>query len=240
MTFVIGDIHGEISKLKSLINHSINCGASKFIFIGDYVNKGENSKLTLDYLLNLSKKYSIVFLMGNHEYMWLEFFKNQRYKEQLIKYAATSTLKDFSMNFDNAYEKLYIPYKDFFDSLKPYYETEKYIISHAGIDPDFIHKPLNQIPLEAFLFSRYGFITHNCKINNKITIFGHTGFVSPYVDDVKIGIDTSAVYSKEAPLTAYCLEEEFFIDNKNNQKYLNTFNRNICPIIIRNEPYRKG
>lgn len=239
MTFAIGDIHGEVSKLKSLVSSLLKMGAGKFIFIGDYINKGENSKLCLEFLLELSKKQDIVFLMGNHEYMWLEFFKDQSYKEKLIKYTSNSTLIDFSMDFDNAYDKLYLPYKNFFDSLKPYYETEKYFISHAGIDLNYIDTPLSQIPIEAFLFSRYDFISLDKKINNKISIFGHTGFTFPYVDAVKIGIDTSAVYAKEAPLTAYCLEEEFFINSNNHKKHLKECDLNICPMIIRVEPYRQ-
>jgi len=76
------------------------------------------------------------------------------------------------------------------------------------------------------------------KIKDKKFIFGHTAFSHPYVDDFKIGIDTSAVYSKENPLTSFCLEKDFFLNNLNEKKYLIHCKKNICPIIIRKKPYR--
>ena len=48
MTFVIGDIHGEITKLKALINNIFYLDKNPhLIFIVDYINKVENSKEVL-------------------------------------------------------------------------------------------------------------------------------------------------------------------------------------------------
>ena len=44
----------------------------KFIFIGDYIDKGFNSKETLDYLVDFNKEFECVFLIGNHEFYWME------------------------------------------------------------------------------------------------------------------------------------------------------------------------
>ncbi len=239
MTFVIGDIHGEITKLKDLMKHLLKFGAKKLIFIGDYINKGENSKLTLDYLVQLSQQQNVIFLMGNHEYMLLEYMRRKRYKQQLMKYTLTSTIEDFSVSFDNLEKYIYSHYQNFFDSLELYYETEKYFISHAGIDIKYINQSLDVIPEEAFLFSRYDFIRSKLMINDKIFIFGHTAFSYPFYDGTKIGIDTAAVYEKNNPLTAYCLEKELFINSNNEIKYLREFNMNVCPIIVRNQPYRE-
>ena len=43
-------------------------------------------------------------------------------------------------------------------------------------------------------------------LKNKKIIFGHTAFFTPYVVNYKIGIDTETCYSKEQPLTSFCLE----------------------------------
>ena len=65
MNFVIGDVHGEVTKLKSLIKLiDKNEANPSFIFIGDYIDKGENSKKLLDYLIELKSKYPIIFLLG--------------------------------------------------------------------------------------------------------------------------------------------------------------------------------
>lgn len=237
MKFVIGDIHGELTKLKSLIKNikkiDKNC---ELIFIGDYINKGENSKETLEYLITLN---NITFLMGNHEYYIIEFIKRGKFKDKIIKYSKDTTFKDFNITFENIKEQVYLPYKSFFDNLKFFHETQKYFISHAGFDSRHSNIKLKDMPNEGFVLNnRYDFIKSNSLINGKVSIFGHTGFLFPYVDNVKIGIDTSAVYSKENPLTSFCLEDEFFLDNLNNKKYLVDFRKDICPIMIRKEPYR--
>lgn len=236
MTFVIGDIHGEISKLKQLINHIYALDKnSQLIFLGDYINKGEDSKAVLDYLIQLD---NAVFLMGNHEYYYLKYLENGNFKEQVYKYGSETTFIDFDMNLTNIKEKLYIPYKAFFDNLKLYYETDKYFISHAGIDVNFIAKSLNGIPTEKFLFNRYDFFKYNKKIRGKIAIFGHTGFSYPYYDGYKIGIDTAATYAKDNPLTAYCSDDSTFINNLGDRYSLDELNLDKSPWINRIEPYR--
>ncbi len=236
MTYVIGDIHGEITKLKSLMTQLTSI--DKLIFIGDYINKGENSKQTLDFLIYISKKYHAIFLMGNHEYYWLKYIKNGFHKEKLLKYGL-STLEDFKIPLKDVFHTIYLPYKSFFDNLKSYYQTESYFISHSGVNLKYINSKLEDIPDEAFLFERYDFIRYQNKFQNKIMIFGHTAFAYPYIDDVKIGIDTSAVYGTSNSLTAYCLEENSFIDHTGNKKHISEYSKNSCPIIIRNDPYRR-
>ena len=91
MNFVIGDVHGEVTKLKSLIKLiDKNEANPSFIFIGDYIDKGENSKKLLDYLIELKSKYPIIFLLGNHEYYWIKMNKNS-----ILKYGGLKTSKDF-------------------------------------------------------------------------------------------------------------------------------------------------
>jgi serine/threonine protein phosphatase 1 len=241
MTFVVGDIHGEISKLKKLIeNINLLDESNKLVFIGDYVNKGENSKEVLEYLLLLKrKKPSIIFLMGNHEYYYLQYIKHKRCEKEILKYGLETTFVDFKMDLDNIGEKFYEPYKEIFDNLKSYYETDKYFVSHAGIDLSYMEQDFTTLSEEKFfLFSRYDFFNYQDKIHGKIAVFGHTGFNYPYYDGYKIGIDTGAVYSSESRLTAFCLEEEYFINNENEKTYLNELKLDRTPWINRVEPYR--
>jgi|SaaInlStandDraft_4_1057021.scaffolds.fasta_scaffold77000_1 serine/threonine protein phosphatase 1 len=236
MIYVVGDIHGEISKLKKLILNIYQYDKKvKLIFIGDYVNKGENSKETLDYLTTLKNS---IFLMGNHEYYFLEFIKNGSYSEKLEKYAKNTTFIDFNMNLETIKVNFYLPYKSFFDKLKPYYLIDKYFIAHAGVSPKYANEPLDKIPIKEFLFNRYDFLEYQNKIHGRIAIFGHTGFNYPYYDGFKIGIDTAAVYSKDSPLTAFCIEEESFMNDQGGKYYLKDFQLNCTPWINRRKPYR--
>ena len=70
-TLAIGDIHGCLDALKHLwkvINPQAN---DHVIFVGDYVDRGPNSKGVIDFLISLQSDYKVSFLSGNHEEKFL-------------------------------------------------------------------------------------------------------------------------------------------------------------------------
>jgi predicted MPP superfamily phosphohydrolase len=50
---------------------------SLIIFIGDYIDRGEDAKGVIDLIIKLKKHYNIVTLKGNHEPMCLEFYEDK-------------------------------------------------------------------------------------------------------------------------------------------------------------------
>ncbi|XP_038906159.1 tyrosine-protein phosphatase At3g09960-like isoform X2 [Benincasa hispida] len=73
----IGDIHGYFTKLQKLWrNLELTIGASDFasatvIFLGDYCDRGPNSREVIEFLVSLPSRYpkqKQVFLSGNHEF----------------------------------------------------------------------------------------------------------------------------------------------------------------------------
>ena len=75
--FVVGDIHGCIDELEVLLEEIIKAGFndnSHLLFVGDYIDRGKNSKAVVDRLIDFSAgKNNITFLRGNHEDMFLHF-----------------------------------------------------------------------------------------------------------------------------------------------------------------------
>lgn len=78
ITYAIGDIHGCLKELAQLVlriqdyhsaNHTGEQG--KYVFVGDYIDRGPDSKGVIDYLIDLSSIHECVFLRGNHEDMFL-------------------------------------------------------------------------------------------------------------------------------------------------------------------------
>jgi len=236
MIFVIGDVHGEISKLDALLKNIAAVDKNpQYIFIGDCINKGENSKAVLDMLTTME---NAVFLMGNHEYYYLSYLKDGSCADKLLKYGVKSTFIDLEMTFDTINERLYLPYRAYFDNLRNFYETDRYFICHSGLPADCYGTAPENIPTEKYIHNRYDFLSNMSRIRGKKIIFGHTGFFHVYVDDVKIGLDTSAVYIRENPLTAFCTDEDFFIDSGGGMYRLEDVI--TCPSIPRKEPYRYG
>ena len=63
-TIAIGDIHGEINHLNKLLDKLKPQKDDTVIFLGDYIDCGENSKAVINKLIELSKGTNCIFLRG--------------------------------------------------------------------------------------------------------------------------------------------------------------------------------
>ena len=190
--FAIGDIHGCLAKLRALIGKiPIDFTRDTLLFIGDYIDRGPHSVEVVDYLINFKKRHpGVIFLKGNHEDM-LEKYLNGTDRFTYLLNGGQRTLDSY-LNQTTKSEAFPIPshHKDFYRSLKLYYETDKYIFVHAGMRPKVqLEFQENEDLLwirDKFIYTKYNF--------GKRVIFGHTPLSKPLVESNKIGIDTGAVY----------------------------------------------
>ncbi len=76
-TFVIGDIHGCSDSLTELLEKIKPLAKDDtVIFIGDYIDRGPDSKGVIEIVLQLKAEHSrVITLMGNHEFMFLGAIK---------------------------------------------------------------------------------------------------------------------------------------------------------------------
>jgi serine/threonine protein phosphatase 1 len=199
-TYIIGDIHGCLDMLQRLMfKIGWNPEQDRLIFLGDYIDRGEDSKGVVDYILDLFKlSNQIDCLLGNHEKLLLDFLEG-RDSHNFIINGGNITLESYSI--DRAAETTdLIPQEHilFFKSLKLWIELDDYYVVHAGFQPGI---ELEQQIVEDLVWIRESFIYSNYDFGKKV-IFGHTPFLEPLVMDNKIGIDTGAVYGN----TLTCLE----------------------------------
>ena len=73
MLYAVGDIHGEVGKLDALLDKLPLEPGDRFVFLGDYLDRGFESRAVVDRLIALQKSCPCVFLLGNHESMLLDF-----------------------------------------------------------------------------------------------------------------------------------------------------------------------
>lgn len=187
----IGDIHGCSKTLKALLQDFQRFSGSLFIFLGDYIDRGPDSKNVIDQLLVFSEKEECVFLRGNHEQMLLRVLDGAP-KSSWAKNGGNTTMHSY-MGDKKSFD---LPYKHyhFFQNTNLYYETEDFVFTHAGMDPELSVKENleDEANHEIFLWTR----EHLYEPNNweKTVIFGHT----PKKDIIQlpnmIGIDTGCVF----------------------------------------------
>ena len=203
-TIGIGDIHGDIDKLNKLLNKLKPKKDDTFIFLGDYIDVGPHPKAVITRLLELSKETNCIFLRGNHEDMLLKVVQTKAEEdiEEWIFCGGITTLRDYG-----DFIEMLTLHKDFFNQLKLYHITDKYLFVHGGVRPD---KPLEEQEKQDLLWIRNNFIYNRHMLKQKV-IFGHTPFVEPYVDKDKIGINTGCGIDEEGYLTAFICEEETFV-----------------------------
>ena len=204
----ITDIHGELGKLENLLSKINTKPDDIFVFMGDYIDRGPNSKGVIDRVIKQSETHKCIYLMGSHEYAFLH--SDDEYFHYLFQnYGGPQTVKSYG-----GFEKIYKTHKDFFDNLKFYYLTDKYLFVHAGINPEL---PLENQSERDLVYIRGKFIYSKHNLPQKI-IFGHTEFEKPYIDEGKIGIDLGCGKYKDACLCGLILDEngneEFIYSDK--------------------------
>lgn len=203
--FAIGDIHGCLDKLKTLLGMiQLDWDKDLMVFLGDYVDRGPDSRGVIELLLDLKKEHAdrLIFLKGNHEWMFTQFLKGEDY-DLFLKNGGRKTLESYSVEKG----KIDIPqsHRDFLDHLDLYFETDDYIFVHAGLRP---YISISEQSPEDLLWIRSHFLKSSYDWGKRV-IFGHTPFSVPFIEANKVGIDTGAVYGGR--LTCLVLPDFEFI-----------------------------
>lgn len=204
----ITDIHGELAKLESVLEKIDIKPEDIFVFMGDYIDRGADSKGVVDKIIEISQKFKTICLMGSHEYALLHAKEDEYYNYLFENYGGPATVKSYG-----GFENIFKIHGEFFGNIKFYYLTDKYLFVHAGINPDY---PLEEQSETDLVYIRNKFIRSPHKLKQKI-IFGHTEFPEPYIDEGKICIDLGCGKYKNAPLCALIIDdngkEEFVYSN---------------------------
>lgn len=207
----IGDIHGCRQSLEKLLNKLQNYADRKFIFVGDYIDRGPDSKGVVDMLLEFRKNIDAIFLRGNHEQMLLDAIDHDE-RMLWITNGGKSTLASYGASS----HKLNLPEKHlrFFRDTRFFYDTKQFFFVHAGLLP---HKTIaesvrNENEVQEMLWERSHLNAFETNWE-KTVVFGHTPRPHPIQKEKMIGIDTGCVYEKlgYGKLTAVLLPEVEFI-----------------------------
>lgn len=197
--FVIGDIHGCLSELSHLIENLPLRSGDRLIFLGDYIDRGPDSKGVISYLLDLKREstYDLVFLKGNHEDMLLSYLGlGGNHGDVFLANGGKPTLESYGVSGGlDDYQELATcmpqAHLEFYRELKSFYVVGSYLCVHAGVHP---FMPLEAQSETEMLWIRNQFIYRSHRLPYTV-LFGHTPQNEVFFDlPYKIGLDTGLVY----------------------------------------------
>ncbi len=216
--FAIGDIHGCYITFEALLFEKIKLRKTDIIYcVGDYIDRGKNSKGVLDLIMDLnSNGYAIKTLRGNHEQMMLDARDDD---EALINWIFTggdTTLSSFSIS---TLKNLPVHYINFLEQTEFICFDGDYILVHAGLNFDATD-PLKDF--DSMLWIR-NFSIDNKYLKGRTIIHGHTPKPAEFILGQKlqtvINIDGGCVYNSYGlgTLFAYNMNENKLIGISNSE-----------------------
>lgn len=138
-TFVIGDIHGALKALTDLFDKMDLKKGDRLVFLGDYVDGWSQSAETIDYLMEMDKRYDCVFIKGNHDTWCEEWLNGELPNEVWVRNGGRATIESYN-NVATGSRKLHL---DFLNRMKNYYIDDKNrLFIHAGFSS--MHGPQNE------------------------------------------------------------------------------------------------
>lgn len=205
--YAIGDVHGRLDLVNSLFRAIDDDLASRpiakpvCVFLGDYIDRGPQSRETVESLILRSRERECVFLRGNHEAIAMKcltdvtVFDNWMRRlggiETLVSYGLDrKRLGDVDVDrLQSAFfDRLPDAHLRFFNGLRGMFSCGSFFFAHAGIRPGLSLAKQNERDL---LWIRDEFLS-STEDHGKIIVHGHTPVDKPDVRSNRINIDTGA------------------------------------------------
>ncbi|MEM6469136.1 MAG: metallophosphoesterase family protein [Planctomycetota bacterium] len=165
----IGDIHGCRNALETLLEAVAPGPDDTIVTLGDYVDRGPDSRGVIDLLIEVSESSRLVGILGNHEEMMLDVLHHGVSHHAWLKYGGIETLESYGFTGDLDFlPKSHI---DFFASLGDYYESEDFFFTHAAYDPEL---PLDQQEVEMLRWHPLTEGIPGGHMSGRTAVVGHT------------------------------------------------------------------
>lgn len=208
--WAIGDIHGRLDLLQPLVAEMLSDLAASsaerkvIVFLGDYVDRGPDSRGVIDLLASLPGRHPVEFhfLRGNHEDRMEAFLSDPAIgsawcdyggREALLSYGITApSSRDDAEGWAAASTALNDAMgeaqKTFLDRQEMFLGVGDYFFVHAGAKPGV---PLDSQSTHDLMWIRQSFLD-DPRPFDRVVVHGHTPTEHVHNDHRRIGIDTGA------------------------------------------------
>lgn len=204
--YAVGDIHGRVDLLAEttdLIDEDLARRPVAYaveIYLGDYVDRGADSKGVIDLLSTRLVQNNAICLRGNHEELLERFLNHSDVLESWLKLGGLQTLASYGIHLrpdrSETPEALQARFRRafprshtlFLKCLKPWICCGDYLFVHAGIRP---RVPFDRQTMHDLLWIRDEFL-NSAHHHGKCIVHGHTPVPHPDLRPNRINIDTGA------------------------------------------------
>lgn len=105
-TYAVGDVHGRLDLVERAVEAiAAHVGEAPFrvIFLGDYVDRGPDSRGVIELLMELQRRWRVVCLKGNHEELMLQAIREPGggRLERWLEYGGDATLASYGLSADS-------------------------------------------------------------------------------------------------------------------------------------------
>ncbi len=212
--YAVGDIHGRLDLLDEILDliqadavHHANDVARHLIFLGDYVDRGPESRGVVDRLLqDPLPGFVTVRLMGNHEQALLAFLDGDSDGGDWLTFGGLETLMSYGVplrrlpHSEDAVAELRLSlasalppaHVKFFRECTLVHGIGDYLFVHAGVRPGVALE--NQSPID-LMWIRDDFLRARVPMPGRVVVHGHTICDLPQDRDNRINVDTGAFVS---------------------------------------------
>ena len=178
-TLAIGDIHGCSTALAALLKAINPQPSDTIITLGDYVNRGHDSKGVLDQLLNLGCCCRHIALLGNHDSTMLAASEDEGAYRLFLEMGGISTLQSYGDS--DRLDLVPASHLEFLRSCRRYYETATHFFCHANYDQAV---PLADQDDHHLLWLSLRDYVPGPHCSGRIAVVGHTPQVSGEILDL--------------------------------------------------------
>ena len=203
LLYAIGDIHGSLQKLRDLLmlcEQHADGRTATFVFLGDYIDRGPDSRGVIEALIELQSQRPdrIIALKGNHEAVAVEILDGETDQESWLREGGTATLRSYRID---DVRDLPAEHVAWLRALPLCFDDGERFFVHAGIDPD---KPLDAQSGHDLIWIREPFLSDG-RDHGRLIVHGHTpqGDGLPDFRGNRLNLDTGAVFGGALTAAAF-------------------------------------
>lgn len=188
-TIAIGDIHGCSLAFRSIVEQIDLQSDDTLIPLGDYVNRGPDSRGVLDDLIALSQRCQLIPILGNHDEMMLQAVVDGINIDRWLRKGGDATLRSYGSS--KAFDNIPVQHIEFLRQCRPHFETNTHFFLHANYRPDL---PLQQQDASTIRWLSLRDSVPGPHYSGKTAILGHTPQPDVWDEGYFVCLDTGCCY----------------------------------------------